>query len=216
MYLIPPLLGPSEVRKVSCYVGKKNADGWHIPWPRHGYDSATESWVDLNRNVGKRFESWVNLIWFLRKPLEPWVDLNQYLGTPLESWVDSESIPWKAAWVMTLIDSGLRDAAWAMSWFESICRKDLSQKPKNHTKWEDTLSWKPKERSYQVKWNRTNFESELDYIYILNQGYNWVIVDSNQYSRNIFESWVDLNEIPESRFESWVDLNQFFESHCEP
>ena len=38
-----------------------------------------ESWVNLNRKMGKHFESWVNL--------------NQYLGSSLESWVDSESFP---------------------------------------------------------------------------------------------------------------------------
>ena len=52
-----------------------------------------------------------------------------------ESWADSESIPWKATWVMSWSDSTLRDTAWVMSWFELISREDIwVESPKKVTR----------------------------------------------------------------------------------
>ena len=72
-----------------------------------------ESYVDLNQKVGSILS---------QEPI--WHDFQEcrssnqsiWINTwdPLESWVDSESIPWKAAWVMNWIDSTLRDTDWVM------------------------------------------------------------------------------------------------------
>ena len=48
-----------------------------------------ESWVELNRKMGKHFERWVNLNQYLRNPLESWVDSESIPGKRLESWVES-------------------------------------------------------------------------------------------------------------------------------
>ena len=135
-----------------------------------------ESWVDLNRKIGKHFRSWV--------------DLNQYLGIHLVTskfWVNS----WKAAWVTSGIDSSARHTAWVMNWFESIFQVGTWVKSqKSHTK--PAFSRKPKERSYQIdskvacpKKGRT----KLGMNSIIN---SWI--DSNQYSEKFFESLVDLNQ----------------------
>ena len=65
-----------------------------------------ESWVDLNKKIGKHFESWV--------------DLNQHLGIHLNhELILSQFLESRLSW----IDSSLEDTAWVMSWFKPICRE---------------------------------------------------------------------------------------------
>ena len=96
-----------------------------------------ESWIDLNRKIGKRFESWVDLKYH---------DLGIHLSREL---ILSQFL--ESRWVMSLIASRLRDTAWVMSLFKSVCREGtyLSRKSqKVHMNW--TLELKAPKRSYQV------------------------------------------------------------------
>ena len=97
-----------------------------------------ESWVELIQYLGICLSYELILNQFPGKPIESRIDLNQYLGIclsrelilnqfpgkPFESWVDSESIPWKAIWVMSLIDSTIRDTSSVMSCFGINSRED--------------------------------------------------------------------------------------------
>ena len=92
-----------------------------------------ESWADLNWKIGKHFKSKI--------------DVNKYLGIHLSHDLilfdsDSESIAGKPlAWVMSWIDSNLRDTAWAMSWFQSVCRRRLLNRKPNKGHLKSTLEW---------------------------------------------------------------------------
>ena len=48
-----------------------------------------ESWVDLNRKIGKQFEPWVDLNQNLGIHLSHELILSQFLEKPLKSWVES-------------------------------------------------------------------------------------------------------------------------------
>ena len=119
------------------------------------------SWFDLNKKSGSCFSH--ESIWILEIHLSHELILSQF---------------WKAAWVMSWIDSSLQDTAWVMSWFES-------------TFWK-ALEWKAQKRSYQVnskvecpkkvKWN-------WEWIASLTHELIWIKI-----LKSFFESWVYLNQ----------------------
>ena len=137
-----------------------------------------ESWVNLNRKMGKHIQAWVNL--------------NRYLGNQLESWVESESIPGKPlkSWFESIEVFEILLESWANSnqgtWVE--CPK------KGHTN--ASLEWKPQkvQRALVEARKRSTKLSESQ------KSATKSTVVSNHWVMNWFES------IFQIVFESWVDL----------
>ena len=120
-------------------------------------------------------------------------------------WVNS----WKAAWVMSRIDSGLRDTAWVMSWFASISQESTWVESPKKVMGSQHLNGSPKRSTVELnarKRSKPNWERIVSLVQELIQ------INIS----NFFESWVDLNRNSEKCYEPWVDLNQnsvrFFES----
>ena len=121
---------------------------------------------------------------------------------------------WKAALVMSWIDSILRDTDWVMSWFKSICRESTRvESPKKVTR-NQHLSANPKKGHTKstVKLNAPKKGTRnWEWITFLSHELIWIRI------QEFFELWVNLNQnsgIFSSRVSMWVKF-QYSILSCE-